>query len=85
MSLEEVFFPSIVVCNMNTLRRSFVLSLLQDSKLNERNFTFNELKKVVHLTFIDGNDYKMSERDQMIVEGQYIKYIIFPLLLQISF
>lgn len=31
--LDEVFFPSMVVCNMNTLRRSFITSILEDSSI----------------------------------------------------
>jgi|688.fasta_scaffold1454935_1 hypothetical protein len=71
VSLEEVFFPSVVVCNMNTLRSSFINSLLDDQKLKDLNVTYYELKKIVHLEFIDGDDYKMSNRELQIVESEF--------------
>ena len=33
VSLDEVYFPSLVICNANTLRRSFIYSLLKDPLL----------------------------------------------------
>ena len=70
MSLEEVFFPSVVVCNMNTLRSSFIYTLLQDIKFKEENITYYELKKIIHLMFIDGDDYKLTKREKMIVDSE---------------
>ena len=70
VSLEEVFFPSVVVCNMNTLRSSFVYSLLQDVKFKQKNITYYELKKIIHLMFIDGDDYQLSDREKIIVDSK---------------
>ena len=33
VSLENVFFPSVALCNMNVLRKTFVLSLIKDPSL----------------------------------------------------
>jgi hypothetical protein len=56
---------------MNTLRSSFINSLLDDQKLKDLNVTYYELKKIVHLEFIDGDDYKMSNRELQIVESEF--------------
>ena len=34
--LSEVFFPSIVVCNLNSMRKSFVHSLLRDPEMGKK-------------------------------------------------
>jgi hypothetical protein len=47
--LDEVFFPSMVVCNMNTLRSSFVYSMIEDATMKAINVTFSELHKIIHL------------------------------------
>jgi hypothetical protein len=70
VSLDEVYFPSMVLCNMNTLRRSFIYSLIDDPKLKELNTTFPELQKIVHLIFIAGEDYVLNEREELLLEGK---------------
>ena len=58
------------VCNMNTLRRSFIYSLIQDESLKAIDVTFSELQKIVHLIFIAGEDYQLSDREKDIVESK---------------
>ena len=58
------------VCNMNTLRRSLVLTLIEDPDLSELDVTYPELKKIIHLVFIDGEDHELDERDKLIVESK---------------
>jgi hypothetical protein len=70
VSLDEVYFPSMVLCNMNTLRRSFIYSLIDDPMLKELNTTFPELQKIVHLIFIAGEDYVLNEREELLLEGK---------------
>lgn len=84
MSLEEVFFPSMVICNMNTLRRSFIYTIIEDPKLKAMNVTFTELHKIVHLVFIAGEDLVLTEREKAIVEGRQFCYNTFIILLHIS-
>ena len=69
VSLDEVYFPSMVLCNMNTLRRSFIYTLINDVKLRNMNVTFSELQKIVHLIFIAGEDYELNAREQVMLEG----------------
>ncbi len=33
ISLDDVFFPSTVICNMNTLRRSFMDAIMDDEEM----------------------------------------------------
>jgi hypothetical protein len=68
--LDEVYFPSLTLCNMNTLRRSFVHSLIDDPKLQVLNVSFQELKKIIHLVFINGDDYQLNSREIGIVESK---------------
>ena len=70
--LSEVYVPSMTICNMNTLRRSFIYSLIGDETLQAINVTFNELQKIVHLIFIAGEDYQLSDREIDIVESKFL-------------
>ena len=58
---------------MNTLRRSFISSLIQDESLKAIDVTFSELQKIVHLIFIAGEDYQLSDREKDIVESKINK------------
>ena len=69
VTLDDVFFPSVTICNMNTMRRSFIVSLARDPKLEALNVSYPELKKVIHLVFIAGEDYKLNKRESQIVES----------------
>jgi hypothetical protein len=62
VSLEEVFFPSVVVCNMNTLRSSFIYSLLEDDKFKALNVSYYELKKIIHLVAISPIHFYLKAR-----------------------
>lgn len=67
--LTQVYFPSIVVCNMNFLRKSFIYSLLEDPLLS--NVTYEELHKTISDIFIEGKSNQSSdclERQTEIVE-----------------
>jgi len=68
--LNEVFFPSVVICNMNTLRKSFIADIIKDPGLTALNVTFKELKRIVKQVYILGEDYELSEREMEIVEGE---------------
>ena len=43
--LDDVFFPSTVICNMNTLRRSFVMAILEDEAIKVRDQLQSHLDK----------------------------------------
>ena len=76
VSLDQVFFPSLTICNMNTLRKSFILSLLRDPELQTLNVTYEELKKLIHLVFIEGEDYHLNDREKVIIESE--SWVRFP-------
>ncbi len=48
--LEDVFFPSLVMCNFNRLRSSFVWALVNDGSLG--NASYLEIRQLVERTFI---------------------------------
>ena len=68
--LDEVYFPSATVCNMNTLRASFIHSLVEDETLRAIDTSFEELHKIIHLIFIAGEDYQLTEREKEIIESK---------------
>jgi hypothetical protein len=70
--LGEVIFPSVTVCNMNTLRRSLVYTLLEDPDIKDLNVSYSELKKIIHLVYIDGGDYELNNRETLIVDSEFI-------------
>ena len=70
-NLDEVFFPSMVVCNMNTLRRSFIEAILSDDSMKSLGTSFNELKNIIFSVFILGGDYTPSKRDLEIIDSKF--------------
>ncbi len=50
--LDEVFFPSLVLCNMNQLRSSFIWALVNDPALKVRNSTYLEVHQLLEKTFV---------------------------------
>ncbi len=48
--LDDVFFPSLVVCNMNQLRSSFVWAILKDPAMS--NLTFMRVHQLLEKTFV---------------------------------
>ena len=69
--LDEVFFPSMVICNMNTLRRSFIGAILEDKGIQQLGVTYTELKNIIFSVFILGGDYQPTERDTNIINSKY--------------
>jgi len=70
VSLAEVYFPSLAICNMNILRRSFIEAILEDAGLKELNVGYEELKHIVFLVFIFGGDYQPTDRDNKIIDSK---------------
>ena len=69
VSLDEVYFPSMTVCNMNILRRSFIEAILKDEAISKLGVEFGELKKLIYSVFIFGGDYTPSDRDNKVIES----------------
>ncbi|TRY75809.1 hypothetical protein TCAL_07005 [Tigriopus californicus] len=67
--LTQVYFPSIVICKMNFLRKSFIYSLLEDPALT--NVTYEELHQTIADIFIEGTSNQSLDsltRQQEIVD-----------------
>ncbi|XP_059078307.1 uncharacterized protein LOC131876825 [Tigriopus californicus] len=69
--LSEVYFPSIVICNMNKLRKSFIFSLLRDPKLSQ--IPYHDLLRIIDQVFIDGRtnttNQALSEEEGKIIDS----------------
>jgi len=59
-----------VVCNMNTLRRSFIEAILNDKAIQDLGVTFNELKNLIFSVFILGGDYQPTDRDNEVIDSE---------------
>ena len=68
--LDEVFFPSMVICNMNTLRRSFIEAIMNDDGIKKLEVSYSELKNIIFSVFILGGDYEPTERDTEIIDSK---------------
>lgn len=67
VTLDDVFFPSVVVCNMNQLRKSFVHSLMRDPVL--QNLTnYNELLHFINSHFIRGVKQDLSPKETIVAD-----------------
>ncbi len=50
--LNDVFFPSLVLCNMNQLRSSFVWAVVNDLTMEMENITYVEVHQLLEKTFV---------------------------------
>ena len=76
VSLEHVFFPSVTICNMNTLRRSFITSLLTDEQLQQKT-NFQQLKKLINNVFITGSGKDdLSNEEKEIINSKSSENIL---------
>ena len=67
LPLDSVFFPSVVVCNMNNLRKSFILTLLKDPALSGK-VSFHELMSTVDHVFVKGQGEGLTQRQEQVVD-----------------
>ena len=73
VSLEDVFFPSVVMCNMNILRKSFILSLMKDPNI-EFITNYKELLDLIDDHFIQGTKANLTEKEEIIKNGKTLLY-----------
>ena len=73
-NLSEVYFPSIVVCNMNPLRKSFMYEILDTTSIDKGDITplWNEIIK----TYFSGSDQSkcmptQDKLDQLMFEFRH--------------
>ena len=62
--MHNVHFPSVALCSMNKLRKSFITSLIEDPSLNNSTSP-NELTNIIE-QIING-----QIEDNEIIEGKY--------------
>ena len=69
VDLSKVFFPSVVVCNLNILRRSFIISLLNETKIGQ-NVDFVQLHSLIDNVFLTGGNIELSDDEQDIIDSK---------------
>ena len=69
VDLNSVYFPSVVVCNLNILRRSFIMSLLNETKLGQ-NVDFVQLHSLIDNGFLSGGNIELSNEEQDIINSK---------------
>lgn len=67
VALDDVFFPSVVVCNMNALRKSFIQTLIEDPAIKNLT-TFDELLLLVNSYYIRGTKLELSPKEELITK-----------------
>ena len=75
VSLDQVYFPSVVICNINNLRRSFVLSLMTDENIRQMTNT-NGLKFLIDDVFLSGGNHQLSIDEEKIIDSKLILILI---------
>lgn len=66
--LDDVYFPSVVICNMNSLRRSFIHSLMTDPIIKQL-ITFRDLWALIDEVYIDGGKDKFTAKEQKVINS----------------
>jgi hypothetical protein len=69
--LDDVFFPSVVVCNMNSARKSFIHSLMTDPILAELT-SLQELTTLFNEVYVVGSKTTLSTKEQTIVDSNIL-------------
>ena len=67
VSLDHVFFPSVTLCNMNTLRRSFIASLMTDEHVQEIT-NYQQLHDLILGMYISGGKDELSSEETEIID-----------------
>ena len=70
MPLDDVFFPSLSLCNMNTLRKSFIHSLMTDPSLKALT-NYKELFHLVDEHFIQGVKADLTEKEEILKNSKF--------------
>ena len=68
--LDDVIYPSIALCNLMTLRKSFIQTLLTDPALQKMT-NFTQLSQLVYDYFITGNEVNLTSAESKIVNQIY--------------
>ena len=68
VGLDEVYFPSVAICNMNNLRRSFIKSLETDQIIQSKISKEIDLEDLIDDVFLSGKKYQLSETEEEIIE-----------------
>ena len=68
--MEELYFPSVVLCNKNTLKQSFIKSLLSNENLRELT-NVDELTNLLIEAYISGSKTEFNMVEEKILNCKY--------------
>ena len=71
VALDYVYFPSVTLCSMNNLRKSFIYSLMEDPVLGNLT-TATKLTNIIERRLIKGivDENSASNEEDKIVQGK---------------
>ena len=75
VSLDQVYFPAVAICNLNNLRRSFIHSLMSDENIRQMTNT-NALKFLIDDVFLSGGNHQLSIDEEKIIDSKLILILI---------
>ena len=75
VSLDQVYFPSVALCNLNNLRRSFIHSLMSDENIRQMTNT-NSLKILIDDVFLSGGKHELSKEEEKLIDSKLILALI---------
>ena len=75
VSLDQVYFPSVALCNLNNLRRSFIHSLMSDENIRQMT-NANSLKFLIDDVFLSGGKHELSKDEEKLIDSKLISSLI---------
>ena len=66
--LDKAFFPSVVICNISPLRRSFIYWLADNLELEGNKISVSELFRVISYNFFKTSNKKISDEDAALLD-----------------
>ena len=66
--LDEAFFPSVALCNINPLRKSFIYWLADNLKLDGGEVSVSELFRVIGYNFFKTSNESISDEDAALLD-----------------
>ncbi len=69
--LDDVFFPSVAFCNMNSLRKSLIHTLMKDPVVSQKT-TFVELRNLIDAVYITGGKKSITEKETDLINSKNV-------------
>ena len=70
--LDEAFFPSVAICNISPLRKSFIYWLADNLELEGEKISVSELFRVIAYNFFKTSHQSISDEDTALLDRIFI-------------